>query len=235
MRNFFLAYKKFWIVFSLLSSVIMYLFYQALQPKKVLPIYQPSMVNTELVDPDIQYIRKYHSIPDFSLINQLGDTVTAQTFDQKIYIADFFFTSCLTICPIMTDHMAQIQSRITDMPDVMLLSHSVTPLRDSVPVLYQYAQEKGVNASKWHLVTGPKEEIYDLARKSYLVAKEENGGNAGPFDLVHTENFVLVDKQKRIRGYYDGTDSESVEQLMEDLALLRKSYKEKALEKKQTD
>lgn len=235
MRNFFLAYKKFWIVFSLLSSVIMYLFYQALQPKKVLPIYQPSMVNTELVDPDIQYIRKYHSIPDFSLINQLGDTVTAQTFDQKIYIADFFFTSCLTICPIMTDHMAQIQSRITDMPDVMLLSHSVTPVRDSVPVLYQYAQEKGVNASKWHLVTGLKEEIYDLARKSYLVAKEENGGNAGPFDLVHTENFVLVDKQKRIRGYYDGTDSESVEQLMEDLALLRKSYKEKALEKKQTD
>lgn len=231
MRNFFLAYKKFWIAFSLLSAVIMYLFYNALQPKRVLPIYQPSMVNTELVDPDIQYIRKYHSIPDFSLINQLGDTVTAQTFDQKIYIADFFFTSCLTICPIMTDHMAQIQSRILDMPDVLLLSHSVTPVRDSVPVLYQYAQEKGVHANKWHLVTGPKEEIYDLARKSYLVAKEENGGNAGPFDLVHTENFVLVDKQKRIRGYYDGTDSESVEQLLEDLALLRKSYQEKAAEK----
>lgn len=231
MRNFFLAYKKFWIAFSLLSVVIMYLFYNALQPKRVLPIYQPSMVNTELVDPDIQYIRKYHSIPDFSLINQLGDTVNAQTFDQKIYIADFFFTSCLTICPIMTDHMAQIQSRILDMPDVLLLSHSVTPVKDSVPVLYQYAQEKGVHANKWHLVTGPKEEIYDLARKSYLVAKEENGGNAGPFDLVHTENFVLVDKQKRIRGYYDGTDSESVEQLLEDLALLRKSYQEKAAEK----
>jgi len=230
MRNFFLAYKKFWMAFAALSAVILYLFYNALQPKRVLPIYQPNMVNTELVAPDMQYIRKYHSIPDFSLINQLGDTITAQSFDQKIYIADFFFTSCLTICPIMTDHMAQIQAQIMDMPEVMLLSHSVTPLRDSVPVLYQYAQEKGVNAKKWHLVTGPKKEIYDLARKSYLVAKEENGGNAGPFDLVHTENFVLIDKQKRIRGYYDGTDAKAIETLMEDLALLRKTYAEKEAE-----
>ena len=231
MRNFFLAYKKFWIAFAALSSVIMYLFYNALQPKKVLPIYQPSMVNVELVDPNIQYVRKYHHIPDFALVNQLGDTIRAEDFDNKIYIADFFFTSCLTICPIMTGHMAQIQEKILDMPEVLLLSHSVTPERDSVPVLYQYALEKGVNAKKWHLVTGPKKEIYDLARKSYLVAKEEEGGNAGPFDLVHTENFVLIDKEKRIRGYYDGTDPKAIEILMEDLALLRKSYQEKEAKK----
>lgn len=222
MRNFFLAYKKFWMAFFILSSIIMYLFYNALQPKKTLPIYQPSMVNAALVDTTVQYIRKYHKIPDFTLTNQLGEQVSAATFKDKVYIADFFFTTCLTICPIMTGHMAEIQERIKNRPDVLLLSHSVTPKRDSVPVLYQYAVEKGVNPKQWHLVTGPKKEIYDLARKAYLVAKEDGG--AGPFDMVHTENFVLIDKKKRIRGYYDGTDPAAIETLMEDLDLLMASY-----------
>lgn len=228
-----MAYKKFWLALFAVSVVIMCLFYNVLKPVRLLPIYQPSMVNKELVDSTVQFVRKYHSIPDFKLINQLGDTITQQTFENKIYIADFFFTTCLTICPIMTDHMVKIQERIKNFPDVMLLSHSVTPERDSVPVLFKYAQEKGVNAKKWHLVTGPKKEIYDLARKSYLVAKEEEGGNAGPFDMVHTENFVLIDKSKRIRGYYDGTDPKSIETLMEDLELLRKSYQEKEAQQKE--
>ena len=215
--------------FFALSAVILYLFYNALKPKVILPIYQPSMVNTELVDSTVQFIRKYHTIPNFSLVNQLGDTISQDTFKDKIYIADFFFTSCLTICPIMTVHMGAIQEAIKDQEDVLLLSHSVTPERDSVSVLYQYGIEKGVNPKKWHLVTGPKKDIYDLARKSYMVAKDEGG--SGPFDLVHTENFVLIDKQKRIRGYYDGTDPAAIETLLEDLKVLQATYAEIAAKK----
>ncbi len=215
--------------FFALSAVILYLFYNALKPKVILPIYQPSMVNTELVDSTVQFIRKYHTIPNFSLVNQLGDTISQDTFKDKIYIADFFFTTCLTICPIMTGNMGAIQEAIKDQEDVLLLSHSVTPERDSVSVLYQYGIEKGVNPKKWHLVTGPKKDIYDLARKSYLVAKDEGG--SGPFDLVHTENFVLIDKQKRIRGYYDGTDPAAIETLLEDLKVLQATYAEIAAKK----
>lgn len=215
--------------FFALSAVILYLFYNALKPKVILPIYQPSMVNTELVDSTVQFIRKYHTIPNFSLVNQLGDTISQDTFKDKIYIADFFFTTCLTICPIMTGNMGAIQEAIKDQEDVLLLSHSVTPERDSVSVLYQYGIEKGVNPKKWHLVTGPKKDIYDLARKSYLVAKDESG--SGPFDLVHTENFVLIDKQKRIRGYYDGTDPAAIETLLEDLKVLQATYAEIAAKK----
>ena len=215
--------------FFALSAVILYLFYNALKPKVILPIYQPSMVNTELVDSTVQFIRKYHTIPNFSLVNQLGDTISQDTFKDKIYIADFFFTTCLTICPIMTGNMGAIQEAIKDQEDVLLLSHSVTPERDSVSVLYQYGIEKGVNPKKWHLVTGPKKDIYNLARKSYLVAKDESG--SGPFDLVHTENFVLIDKQKRIRGYYDGTDPAAIETLLEDLKVLQATYAEIAAKK----
>ncbi|MBT5393507.1 MAG: SCO family protein [Flavobacteriaceae bacterium] len=229
MKNYFLAYKKFWMAFFALSAVILYLFYNALKPKVILPIYQPSMVNTELVDSTVQFIRKYHTIPNFSLVNQLGDTISQDTFKDKIYIADFFFTTCLTICPIMTGNMGAIQEAIKDQEDVLLLSHSVTPERDSVSVLYQYGIEKGVNPKKWHLVTGPKKDIYNLARKSYLVAKDEGG--SGPFDLVHTENFVLIDKQKRIRGYYDGTDPAAIETLLEDLKVLQATYAEIAAKK----
>jgi len=229
MKNYFLAYKKFWMAFFALSAVILYLFYNALKPKVILPIYQPSMVNTELVDSTVQFIRKYHTIPNFSLVNQLGDTISQDTFKDKIYIADFFFTTCLTICPIMTGNMGAIQEAIKDQEDVLLLSHSVTPERDSVSVLYKYGIEKGVNPKKWHLVTGPKKDIYDLARKSYLVAKDEGG--SGPFDLVHTENFVLIDKQKRIRGYYDGTDPAAIETLLEDLKVLQATYAEIAAKK----
>ena len=215
--------------FFALSAVILYLFYNALKPKVILPIYHPSMVNTELVDSTVQFIRKYHTIPNFSLVNQLGDTISQDTFKDKIYIADFFFTTCLTICPIMTGNMGAIQEAIKDQEDVLLLSHSVTPERDSVSVLYKYGIEKGVNPKKWHLVTGPKKDIYDLARKSYLVAKDEGG--SGPFDLVHTENFVLIDKQKRIRGYYDGTDPAAIETLLEDLKVLQATYAEIAAKK----
>lgn len=205
-----------------ISAVIIYLFYNALQPKKKLPIYSPAMVNSELVAEEIQHIRKYHTIADFSLVNQNGDTITQEDYTDKIYIADFFFTTCPTICPIMTKNMASIQDKIGN--DVMLLSHSVTPQIDSVAQLKKYALEKGVEDSKWNLVTGDKKQIYELARKSYLAVKTD--GDGGPFDMIHTENFILVDKKRRIRGFYDGTNEEEVKKLLEDLEILKKSYTE---------
>ncbi|WP_298484986.1 SCO family protein [uncultured Maribacter sp.] len=224
MLSFFSKYKLFGLVMLVLSGIIIYLFYTALTPKKTLPIYQPAMVNAELVDSTLQYVKKYHSIANFSLTNQNGETITQENYKNKIYIADFFFTTCPTICPIMTKNMGEIQSKIVKDTNVLLLSHSVTPDIDSVAQLKKYALEKGVIDTKWNLVTGSKKEIYELARKSYLAVKTD--GDGGPYDMIHTENFILVDKEKRIRGFYDGTKTEDIEKLLSDLEILKKTYLE---------
>jgi protein SCO1 len=223
MLRFFARFRLFFIVLLALSSVIIVLMYQALKPEKRLPVYQPSMVNPELVDSTLVYVKKYHSIADFKLINQNGDTISQADYADKIYIADFFFTTCPTICPVMTANMADIQQIIKGDDEVMLLSHSVTPEIDSVPQLKKYALEKGVIDAKWNLVTGDKKQIYELARKSYLAVLTD--GDGGPYDMIHTENFILVDKERRIRGFYDGTSSEEVAQLLEDLKVLKSSYR----------
>tara|TARA_R110002051_G_scaffold206831_1_gene272418 strand:- start:139 stop:516 length:378 start_codon:yes stop_codon:yes gene_type:complete len=124
----------------------------------------------------------------------------------------------------MTKNMAGIQDKILNDDDVLLLSHSVTPDIDSVPRLKKYAMEKGVKDNKWNLVTGDKRQIYELARKSYMAVKTD--GDGGPYDMIHTENFILVDKERRIRGFYDGTDSEEIEKLLSDLEILKSSYKD---------
>ena len=204
---------------AVLSVIIISAIYIALAPDPKLRIYQPNDVAPELVDTTLQHVKKYHQIADFSLVNQLGDTITQKTFEGRIFVADFFFTTCATICPIMTEHMGQIQRKIKNDPDILLLSHTVTPEIDTVAQLKRYADKKGVIAGKWHLVTGDKKEIYDLARKSYLVAKDQP---YSPYDLVHTENFVLIDPQRRIRGFYDGTDPAAIESLLEDIAILKK-------------
>ena len=220
MLRFFSNYKFFAIVLLVLSMVIISIFYQILKPKEVLPVFQPAQVNKELVDSTIQYVKKYHTIADFSLVNQNGKTVTQDTYNDKIYIADFFFTTCQTICPIMTDHMVILQNKLKHDPDVMLLSHTVTPKIDSVAQLKNYALNKGVLDTKWNLVTGDKKEIYELARKSYLAVKSY--GDGGDYDMIHTENFILVDQKKRIRGYYDGTRKEDIELLLSDIDILKK-------------
>jgi protein SCO1/2 len=219
MLKFFAKYKTLALVMAVLSVIIISAIYIALAPEPKLRIYQPNDVAAELVDTTLQHVKKYHQIADFSLVNQLGDTITQKTFDGRIYVADFFFTTCATICPIMTEHMGQIQRKIKNDPDILLLSHTVTPEIDTVAQLKRYADKKGVIAGKWHLVTGDKKEIYDLARKSYLVAKDQP---YSPYDLVHTENFVLIDPQRRIRGFYDGTDPAAIESLLEDIAILKK-------------
>lgn len=219
MLKFFARYKTFAIVFFILSVIIVSIIYTLKVPDEKLPVYQPDMLNAELVDTTVQYVRKYHKIADFKLVNQNGDTITQEDYRDKIYIADFFFTTCLTICPVMTDHMIEIQEKIKDDDEVLLLSHTVFPVADSVPVLKEYAVEKGVIDKKWNLVTGDKKQIYDLARKSYLATKST--GDGGKYDMIHTENFVLVDKNRQIRGFYDGTDPEAIEDLMHDLKVLK--------------
>lgn len=211
-------YRLFLTVVIVLSAIILFLFYSALKPKKMLPIYNPSMVNPELVDSTVQYISKYHTVGDFSFINQNGKTITQKDYEGKIYVADFFFTTCGSICPIMTTNLAQVQKEIVNNPKVMLLSHTVFPETDSVPVLKAYALRNGVIDSKWNLVTGDKKEIYSMARKSYLAVKLGKPNEL--YDMVHTENFVLVDSKRRVRGFYDGTKKEDIERLIEDINFL---------------
>jgi protein SCO1/2 len=180
------------------------------------------MVNFELVDSTIQHQKKHHVIADFSLTSQNGENITQKDYQNKIYVADFFFTTCPSICPIMTDNMAVIQQEILNDNDVLLLSHSVTPQIDSVSQLKKYALEKGVNEKKWNLVTGDKKQIYELARKSYFAVKTD--GDGGPYDMIHTENFILVDKEKRIRGFYDGTNDKEIQKLLKDINILKAEY-----------
>jgi len=218
MLQFFAKYKFFAVVLLVLSAIIVSVFYQILKPVRTLPIYQPSGVNAELVDTTLQHVKKYHVIQDFALTNQNGKTITQNDYADKIYVADFFFTTCQTICPIMTDHMVEIQNKLRDDSSVLLLSHTVTPEIDTVAQLKRYALEKEVNDEKWNLVTGSKEDIYNLARKSYLAAKDVP---FNPYELIHTENFVLIDTKKRIRGFYDGTNEEEIARLLDDIEVLK--------------
>ncbi len=222
MNNFFSKYKLLAIVLGILSLIIISIIYSILNPVEVLPVYAPSKVNAEMVDESIQHQKKYHTVADFSLINQNGETVTQQDYKDNIYIADFFFTTCQTICPIMTDNMVSIQTRLKNNPAVKLLSHTVMPETDTVAQLKKYALEKGVDDTRWNLVTGDKLTIYNLARKQYLAAKENP---QDPLGLVHTENFVLVDKEKRIRGFYDGTEKEEIDRLLQDIDILQNEGK----------
>lgn len=224
MLSFFKDYKKFAIAFLIISIIIVSIIYNKLNVYQPLPVYQPSMVSSDLVDSTLQYQKKYHKIADFKLTNQNGKTITQDDYKDKIYVADFFFTTCQSICPIMTNHMSVIQDKIMDDNDVMLLSFSVTPEIDSVAQLKRYAIEKGVNDKKWNLVTGDKKQIYELARKSYLAVKTT--GDGGPFDMIHTENFMLIDKKKQIRGFYDGTNPDDIDRLMDDIKILKQEYKQ---------
>ena len=218
MSDFLKKYRLFFGVFIVLSAIILTLFYSALKPKKTLPIYNPADVNPELVDSTVQYISKYHTIADFSFTNQNGKIITQKDYEGKIYVADFFFTTCGSICPKMTTNLSDVQKAFANNPKVKLLSFTVFPETDSVSVLKAYAKKNQVNDAKWNLVTGDKKEIYTLARKSYLAVKL--GKPSELYDMVHTENFILVDTKKRVRGFYDGTNKEDIKRLIEDITFL---------------
>lgn len=225
MSSFFRKYRIFIGIFIVFSAVTLFLFYGALKPKKILPIYNPADVNPELVDSTVQYVSKYHTIADFSFINQNGDTITQKDYEGKIYVADFFFTTCGSICPKMSRNLFEVQTAILNNPKVKLLSHTVFPETDSVPVLKKYAIKYGVKDNKWNLVTGSKKDIYTMARKSYLAVKM--GKPSELLDMVHTENFVLVDEKRRIRGFYDGTKEEEIQRLIQDIDFLSHQDEEK--------
>ena len=220
-------YKTFIIVFLVLSVGIFFGIYTLQTPEKTLPIYSPRDINPELVDSTVQHIGNDHKIADFAFTNQNRKIITQKDYDNTIYVADFFFTTCPTICPKMTDNMVWLQNQLKNNPEVKLLSFSVTPDIDTPEVLKKYALEKRVDDSRWNLVTGDKKDIYYLARKSYLAVK--TGKPEELYDMVHTENFILVDKNKRIRGFYDGTNldkpsddpkTKNMKQLLEDILWL---------------
>lgn len=164
----------------------------------------------------------YHTIQPFVLINQYGDTITEKEYEGKIYVADFFFTTCQSICPKMTSQLYRVQEKFLKNDSVLLLSHTVDPEHDSVPVLARYAVQTHARPSKWNFVTGDKKHLYDLARQGYLITAME--GNGGPEDFIHSETFVLVDKERRIRGFYDGTSTVEVNKLIDDIKVLIAEY-----------
>ncbi|MDO6736425.1 SCO family protein [Wenyingzhuangia sp. 2_MG-2023] len=186
-----------------------------------LPYYNEANFTPHWLTPGSNEEQEFHKIPNFSLTNQLGNTVSQETFKNKIYVTDFFFTSCPGICPTMTSNMSKIQEEFINDNEVLLLSHSVTPTLDSIPVLNSYAVSKGVIPNKWHLVTGDRGEIYELGRKAYFV-EESLGLEQTKDDFLHTENFVLIDKNKHIRGIYNGLNRTSINQLIIDIKTLKK-------------
>ncbi len=206
-------------IFAVFSLIAISIFYSILKSKETLPIYQPAQVNSKLVDTSVAHRIKYHTISDFNLINQNGDIITQAFYDDKIYVADFFFTTCQSICPVMTKNMKKVQDKLINDKEILLLSHSVTPEIDSVEQLKRYAISHQINDDKWNLVTGDKKQIYNLARKSYL-AVEDNP--IGEYDMIHTENFILIDKKNQIRGFYDGTLELEIARLLDDIEILKK-------------
>jgi protein SCO1/2 len=162
----------------------------------------------------------HHTIPDFKFVNQDGDTLTQEAFKGKIYIADFFFTSCPTICPVMKTQMLRIYEKFKDHPELGILSHTIDPRHDSVAVLKAYKEKLGVNTNQWQFVTGEQEKIYEIAQKSYMVSAMEDKEAVDEGGFVHSGAFVLVDKNKNIRGVYDGTKEKEVNRLIKDIELL---------------
>jgi protein SCO1/2 len=185
-----------------------------------LPYYDEASFTPKWIATKSDVLKSFHKIPDFSFTNQDGKNITHKTFEDKIYVTDFFFTTCPGICPRMTANMAIIQQEFIKDTSVLLLSHSVTPTIDSVAQLKKYALDKNIGKN-WHLVTGDKKEIYDLGRQAYFV-EEDLGTPKGIDDFLHTENFVLVDKEKHIRGIYNGLNSNAVLQLIADIKTLQK-------------
>jgi len=214
--------SKSWVITLVVFVVIlvggMTLAYPLLKTEKKLKVYQPADVNPKLVDEAKQNVEADHTVANFKLVNQLGDTITQQNFENKIYVADFFFATCPSICPIMSSNIAKLQEEFQDRPEVMFLSHSVTPQIDSVAALYEYGELYDANPERWMLTTGDKKEIYNLARKSYFAVLDE--GDGGKQDFIHTENFILVDTDRRLRGFYDGTSEADMERLADEIEIL---------------
>jgi len=212
------------VLFLAIVGIAVVVGYFIMRPSDALPIYHPAQLDPRLVDPALKGVQGEHHIADFRLIDQFGGNFTLNDVGDRIVVADFFFTTCATICPKMTNQMERVQEAYKEDPHVLLLSHSVTPEMDSVPVLAAYAELHHADPDRWRFLTGDRKQIYALARKSYFAAMDE--GDGGPDDFVHTENFVLVDPQRRIRGFYDGTNAKDVDRLIGDIGKLLEEEEE---------
>ncbi len=198
------------IIFGIIIIALLFFYKkQSKEPIRHLPYYGPPQLND----------KTKHTISSFTLINQYNEKITNKDVEGKIYVADYFFVTCKSICPIMAKQMKRVYNEFHNDPDILILSHTVNPEEDSVPVLKKYAEEHGVFDKKWLFLTGDKKHLYELARKSYLLNAEE--GDGGPEDFIHTQNFALIDKHGHIRGYYDGTDSIEVSRLIIDIKVLK--------------
>ena len=206
-------------VASLFVTITMFFSSCNRSSEKQLPIFNPSDMDSRVVDNSMKDVSSNHTVGDFNLVNQNGKVITQEDYKNKIYVADFFFTSCKTICPIMTDNISRLQEEFLTEDDIMFLSLSVTPVIDSIPILRAYADDKGVIDSKWNVTTGDKKHIYELARKSYFAVLE--AGDGGLQDFIHTTNFVLVDKKRQIRGIYDGINDDEIKRLINDINILK--------------
>lgn len=185
-----------------------------------LPYYNEATFTPRWIDPEDERLDTFHRIPPFRLVNQEGDSITEKDFEGSIYVADFFFTTCPGICPKMTTNMMSLQDEFLTDDNVLLLSHSVTPETDSVPVLKRYAEHRGIVSNRWHLATGVQQEIYSLGRKEYFV-EEDLGIGKEDDEFLHTENFVLIDHDRHIRGIYSGLNKTAVKQLIADIRTLK--------------
>ena len=218
--DFFKKSKSTLIFIFFFSLIVFPVIYFMVKPKTKLPVYNPVDVNPRLVDDAVRHISRDHKVGSFNLTNQNGVEITEDDFQDKIYIADFFFTRCQTICPIMAINMSDLQKNYLYDDEVKFLSHSVTPIMDSVPVLRAYADKNGAVNGKWEITTGDKKHIYALARKSYFAVLDE--GDGGEQDFIHTEQFILIDKKGQIRGFYDGTDKKEMKRIYKDIEILKK-------------
>ena len=208
--------------FILIVVCGMIIAYFMISDNMTLEIYNPVKLDEKLVDSDLHSVMSGHRIGSFKLINQYGNAISEQDFENTIYVADFFFTTCPGICLAMANQLVRVQEANKAETDFKILSHTVMPEIDSPAVLLEYAEFYNADPAIWQFATGDRMEIFKLARRSYFAAVLEEGGDEG--DMVHTENFVLIDKEKRIRGIYDGTSTKEVDKLIEDIKLLRKSY-----------
>lgn len=211
----------FLIVFFIVGVTISY---QYLKPseKKKLPFINPIDISEEMVDPELLRVGYGHKIGNFSFLDQNGNTVTQNDVKGKVFVAEYFFTTCQTICPIMNKQMQRVHEAYRKNDEVNILSFTVNPEIDTVEQMKRYADERKADGKKWHFLTGEKDKLYELARKSFFVlkpAESQNQGDVGS-DFIHTNNFVLVDQKLRIRGYYDGTNSKEVDRLIKDIDLL---------------
>ena len=206
--------KKSWIILSLCSAIFLASCGTGAEEESL-----PFLGRSVIENGDTTY----HTVAPFWFVDQDSNFVSNETYEGQIYVADFFFTSCPTICPVMKTQMLRVYEAYETDPEVGILSHSIDPTHDTVAVLKEFADRLGVKSSKWHFVTGDKDEIFEIGQKSYMVTAAEDSSEPGGY--IHSGAFILVDKDRRIRGLYDGTKPEQVDRLMKDIEKLKKEYR----------